>query len=85
MRGADEEFLTTRAWTALYPRVRGADDLLPLGTDPGLASTPACVGLTRTRSSAPCRRGLYPRMREADLVVAWIGLVGVPLPPHTRG
>ena len=66
MRGADEEFLTTRAWTALYPRVRGADDLLPLGTDPGLASTPACAGLTGTGAAPSPPSPLYPRMRGAD-------------------
>ena len=64
--GQTRSSLTTRAWTALYPRVRGADDLLPLGTDPGLASTPACAGLTGTGAAPSPPSPLYPRMRGAD-------------------
>lgn len=75
-----------RSWgICLYPRVRGADDLLPLGTDPGLASTPACARLTLSVSECAYPGSLYPRLRGADLAIVALPALVMPLPPHARG
>ena len=65
--------------------MRGADDLLPLGANPGLASTPACAGLTAAPTTRPARSCLYPRVRGADLVLLRPRTLRVPLPPYARG